>query len=176
MSQIETIEELVEELSEANDATYKKVVTNIDIPVKEFRKYSSWTREGYTRNCLHSCDDFELILLCWGKGAGSPIHGHAGQKCWVYQVEGNVEEVRFKKDESGKQLEETNRQHLEPGKLTYMDDSMGFHSIENIDQNPAMTLHIYIAPITSCKVLNPDKDVFETVALKYDQEHQIVEE
>lgn len=175
MESIQTIEQLVESLNNAKPEDYSRVINRVDIPVKEFRKYSYWNQDKYTRNCLQVTDEFELILLCWSKDTGSPIHGHAGQRCWVYQVEGNVEEIRYKKSETGR-LVETYRHDLNPGSLSYMDDSMGYHVIQNKDDRPAMTLHIYIAPITACKVLKPDADAFETVALKYDNEYQVIED
>ena len=56
---------------------------------------------------------------------------------------------------------------LTPGKLTYMNDSMGYHTIGNISNQRAMTLHIYASPIDSCKVYNNEKACFEVKHMSY---------
>jgi cysteine dioxygenase len=38
---------------------------------------------------------FDLILLCWGKGQGSPIHDHANSECFMKILEGTLTEARF---------------------------------------------------------------------------------
>lgn len=175
MNKIQSIETLIEKLNNASDDEYPSIIKSIDIPPQDFEEYAEWREDKYTRNCLESNDKFELLLLCWTQKLGSPIHGHNGQKCWVYQILGEVEEIRYKKSNQKNFLEETYRHNLKPGLLSYMDDSMGFHMIQNPNLTKAMTLHIYIAPITTCRVLNDDEDAFERVKLKYDNEFQLID-
>jgi hypothetical protein len=40
-------------------------------------------------------EKFELILLCWGKRQGTPIHDHANSMCFMKGLKGNLTEVRF---------------------------------------------------------------------------------
>jgi cysteine dioxygenase len=167
MNCIDTLNELIEKLDKSNPENHGRIIKNMDIPIDEFEEYASWNKEGYTRNCINRTDNYELILLCWKKGDITPIHNHNGQKCWVYQVQGQVTEVRYEENNSN-ELIETNRMKLNPGKLTFMHDSMGYHKLKNDTEGRAMTLHIYVSPINSCEVFNPQKETFEFKELEYD--------
>ena len=166
MPPITTIEQLIESFDDAEPSEQVGILKSIEIPTSEFLDFATWRDEGYTRNCVARKDDFEFILICWAKGAQTPIHGHAEQDCWVYQVDGEVRERRFEEVESGFKI--TNEAVLEEGRITYMHDRMGYHSIENISDKTAMTLHVYANPIDRCKVYNEDKGKFELVELDYD--------
>jgi len=167
MNNVATVEALIESLNDSDPASQGKVLKNMNIPISEFEAYASWEDEGYTRNCISRTKDYELILLCWAKGAITPIHGHDGQKCWVYQVEGQVTELRYEINEADEPYE-TNRMQLNPGKLTFMNDQMGYHQLINDTDGRAMTLHVYVSPITSCEVFCGKKEVFEHKQLRYD--------
>ena len=165
MNHIGTLEELVKALDGADSNGYPKIMKRIQIRESGLSAYATWMEQGYTRNCLYRSPNYELILLCWDIDAQTPIHGHGGEDCWVYQVQGTVEEIRF--SEKAGVLHETQRLELAPGKLTYMHDRMGYHSIVNISNQRAMTLHIYASPIDACKVYNDQKDCFEIKEMSY---------
>lgn len=165
MNHITTIEQLTETLDNADPLSHAKIMKNITIKASEFEPFATWTKECYTRNCLARTEKYELILLCWEIGAETPIHGHGGENCWVYQVKGTVKEMRF--EQNAEVLKLTNQMVLTPGKLTYMNDKMGYHSIKNISNQRAMTLHIYASPIDSCKVYNDEDDCFELKEMSY---------
>ncbi len=165
MNHIVTVGELVEILAYASPSDYPKIMKQIRITESDLESYSTWIKQCYTRNCLSRTPSYELILLCWDVGAKTPIHGHDGKVCWVYQVGGSVEEIRFEEDAGI--LKETNRMELVPGKLTYMHDRMGYHTIVNHSNKRAMTLHIYTCPIDACKVYNDKKDCFETKEMSH---------
>ena len=167
MNSITTIEELVDQFDDAAPSEQVSVLKRIDIPVEDFESYATWCEDGYTRNCIARNDEFEFILLCWSEGAKTPIHGHAGQDCWVFQVDGKVKETRLKEN-SEEELQVTNELTLTEGRLAYMHDRMGYHCIENESSGRAMTLHIYASPIDSCKVFNEDSQKFEVVEMEYD--------
>lgn len=166
MSQITTIEQLIDCFDDAEPDEQIGVLKSIDIPISEFEKFITWCAGGYTRNCIARRDGFEFILLCWDVGSATPIHGHAGENCWVYQVAGEVCEKRYTETENGFEL--TNQAILTEGRITYMHDRMGYHSIRNVSSNTAMTLHVYANPIDRCKVYNEEKSTFEICEMQYD--------
>lgn len=167
MNTINTIESLADALDKAEHSERAKVISRLDLNPDAFEEYATWSDEGYTRNCVARTDEYELLLLCWDKEAETPIHGHGGQDCWVYQIEGTVEEIRVKQDEEGN-LEETHRMELAPGKVSYMHDRMGFHKIRNPFNQRAMTLHIYAKPIDACRVFDPKNQEFKIKEMEYD--------
>jgi cysteine dioxygenase len=167
MNSIESLEELIEKLNHSEHSNQGKVIKQMNIPKSDFEEYASWDKKGYTRNCINRTNDYELVLLCWEKGDVTPIHGHDGQKCWVYQIEGQMTEIRYEESTSGN-LVETNRTQLSRGKLTFMNNTMGYHKLNNDTDGRAMTLHIYVSPITKCEVFNDKKGDFEFKELEYD--------
>lgn len=166
MQKITTIDQLIECFDDAEPSEQVSVLKSIDIPITEFEQYATWKEGGYTRNCLVRKDGFEFILLCWSEGASTPIHGHGGQDCWVYQVAGEVKEHRYK-EENGT-FEIVNEAVLTEGRITYMHDRMGYHALKNTSRGKAMTLHVYANPIDRCKVYNEDISAFEIKEMEYD--------
>ncbi len=164
---ITSLEQLIKEFDDAEPSKRVSILKRIDIPIASFEDFSSWEQDDYTRNCIYRNDDFELILLCWDVDTKTPIHGHAGQDCWVYQVSGEVKELRYDKSINGS-LRVTNNMKFKEGMLAYMHDRMGFHSIENIGSSRAMTLHIYASPIDRCRIYEPEKGLFVMKELEYD--------
>jgi cysteine dioxygenase len=84
----------------------------------------------------------------------------------VYQVAGEMTEIRYKKNEQGN-LSECNNMEITPGILTYMHDSMGYHLLKNHTQQNAMTLHLYMKPVDSCQVFNETNNCFEEKDLNF---------
>ena len=163
---ITTIEQLISSFDDADPSEQVSILKSINIPTEDFAEYATWCEDGYTRNCIARKDGFEFILLCWSPGAITPIHGHDGQNCWVYQVDGSVRERRYQTDAQGFEL--TNDMTLSAGKLCYMHDRMGYHALQNESNRRSMTLHIYANPIDRCLVFNEERACFESVEMQYD--------
>ncbi|MGA0258403.1 MAG: cysteine dioxygenase [Saprospiraceae bacterium] len=166
MESIKTIKDFTETLLETELCDFPKVIRKTQLSLNEFYSYASWKSNDYTRNCLARTEKFEIILLCWEGDIQTPIHDHGGKDCWVYQIQGSIDEVRYVKTDD--QLLESNRIKIQPGGLTFMNDKMGFHSIENNYNQRAMSLHIYASPIDSCMVFNSEKACFEEKDMTYD--------
>jgi cysteine dioxygenase len=167
MERIETIEELINELNASEPEAFVKIAKRLNIPISEFKRYTFWKSDDYTRNCIERTSKYELLLLCWAPGGETSIHGHNEQRCWVHQVDGTMVETRYAMDEEGK-LEETNELTLTPGKLSFMRDEMGYHSLKNNSDVGAMTLHLYISPIDICDSYDEDSKEFMATPLHYD--------
>lgn len=167
MKPIQSIEALTDILDQSEKSERPTIMKNLKIDGEEIQKFSTWSKEGYTRNCLARTEAYEIILLCWDKASETPIHGHGGQDCWVYQVQGDVEELRYERNKAG-DLKETQKLELSEGGLSYMNDDMGYHLIRNAGDTRAMTLHIYAAPIDACEVFDEQKEQFEVTEMEYD--------
>ena len=167
MNTIDTLSKLIEALKDCEPQDYVKIAGNMKLPKDDFKKYALWKSDGYARNCIERTEIFELVLICWNPGDKSAVHGHDDQRCWVYQVDGTINELRFTADKDGK-LKKSQHLELSPHRLSYMEDRMGFHSLENRSDERAMSLHLYISPIDYCKVFNPSEEQFDIKELKYD--------
>lgn len=73
----------------------QKYVSDARSAFPEWQKYLFWNDIHYTRNLVYSCDDFELIVLCWGPGHASRIHNHDKSHCWMSVLSGVVSEQLY---------------------------------------------------------------------------------
>ena len=166
MDLIYTIDTLISVLDETPVKDYPSVMKSIRLSNDEFKPFEIWKESGYSRNCIVRSPNYEIVLLCWNAGDATPIHDHNGQKCWVYQVEGSISEKRYKYENAI--LLETLSTKLSPGKLTYMDDKMGYHALVNDSSANATTLHIYLNPIDVCGYFCDEEKIFKKKSLHYD--------
>lgn len=164
---IETLNELVDSLTEGERVTFGDIVHSIQIPKQDFEEINSWSKKCYTRNCIAQGDEFELILLCWEKGQASPIHDHGGEECWVKIIDGEFRETLYQKNKEG-ELESIKSMESTAGDITYMVDFMGYHRLENLSNKRSLSLHLYAKPIRRCNVYDEDSKDFVSKELSYD--------
>ena len=50
---INTISELVKEISSSKKQSIKNIINNLEIPISEFEKIGTWDENHYTRNCIY---------------------------------------------------------------------------------------------------------------------------
>ncbi len=162
----QTLDELVTALSEEERTTYSNIFHSIKIPNSTFEPCSSWSNSRYTRNCLAENEKFELILLCWEEGQKTPIHDHGGEECWVKVIEGELRETHYKYNEDG-ELKTGKTAVSKTDDISYMIDFMGFHSLENISDGRAMSLHLYAKPIRNCKIFDDKSGQFVRKDMNY---------
>lgn len=119
---------------------FNSLIDKYGISASTLLPIARWTEKEYTRICIDSNETFELILICWNKNQKTEIHGHKGQKCWVNFMMGSFTESIFSVNEQAKPRETFTRT---TGESSYIDDSLGFHSLENTSKNLGMSLHLY---------------------------------
>ncbi|MEQ8908407.1 MAG: cysteine dioxygenase family protein [Vicingaceae bacterium] len=168
-AEINSLNQLVEELKEVkNESEYKKMVKRLNIPLSDYEPYAHFNKEHYTRNCVARTKEFELILLCWEEGQVTPVHCHNNQECWVYVVKGEFDEQRFVESEKKDEVIEVEQEmQLEKDGISYMNDDMGYHSLENIHDGRSMSLHLYMNPIDECNIFNEETEEFEIKEMEY---------
>lgn len=166
MKQITSLAHLIEELEGCTAKEAVHLVKYLNLDPAEFASSAFWCEDHYTRNCVARNDHFELLLLCWEPHQITPVHCHGGQECWVYGVQGKIEEVRYQAN-SKKELEEVSRETLGKNGLSYMVDDMGYHTLENLDDTRSMTLHLYMDPIEQCRIFDLETGDFVWKELHY---------
>lgn len=172
MDNIVSIEALVAKLLSLENTGNADCLAKVDIKQAELEKYASWIPQGYTRNCILRTASFELLLICWDIGAQTKIHNHGGQKCWVLQAWGNLTENKY--DVDGNELVFRSSELLHPNQVTFMNDDLGYHQLQNLSNQRSYTIHVYAMPIDNCNVYNTQSGHFETATLKYDTAHKIL--
>ena len=163
---IESIEDLIHLLDSSLPQDFKESNIDLRLDHKKLETYVTWSKERYTRNCIVKRNHYELILLCWSPNQSTKIHCHGGEECWVYLVDGKIEENLY--DLKKGDIELKTKRQLGNGKISYMNDSLGFHSLHNHSDSKTMTLHLYMNPIESCTYYDEDTLKFIPKAMKFD--------
>ncbi|XP_031835963.1 cysteine dioxygenase type 1 [Nomia melanderi] len=166
-----TLRELVEALHEAfktdhvNIDDVQELMASYQSNPSEWKKYAKFDRYRYTRNLVDEGNGrFNLMVLCWGEGHGSAIHDHADAHCIMKILQGELCETRYawpskagvnNESNEPEELKELDRTTLDVNEICYINDSMGLHRVENPSAvNPAISLHLYSPPFSSCSVFN----------------------
>jgi len=118
----------------------------------DWRNFAHFADGRYTRNLVGRTETYELLVLCWDAGVASPIHDHAGQKCWMAVLEGRIEELQYEWPgaRATGPLRATGARGYEAGKVAYIDDDIALHLVRPADGRAGISLHLYSRPIETC--------------------------
>ncbi|MDX2306146.1 MAG: cysteine dioxygenase family protein [Microscillaceae bacterium] len=140
---IQTLSELSREVAVLFQGEEKPTSIQLLTPLikqykgQDWQKYVCFSDDCYTRNYVYRDEDFEILVLCWQPGQGSPIHNHADRGCVLKVLGGELLETRYFSEEN---IRETS---LQLNQITYIDNHIGLHKIENRSQVNTISLHIY---------------------------------
>ncbi len=129
-------------------------------------------RGRYTRNLVYRDVSLEVVLNCWDTGTSSPIHDHGGQECW-FSIQAGTFLLEDYPLLSGGQ--EPGHAVLGPPRLTeavgpgHVDHRSPQDSIHRVSAllGPAVTLHVYAAPVTRCLVFDARRQRCAWLPLSY---------
>ena len=135
---------------------------------EDWRRFALFEATYYSRNLVRHSDLYELIVLCWGPGQKSPIHDHAGQRCWMAVLEGRVRESLFSvRAGPTPSLAPGAEREFSAGSVAFVVDEVGWHRIEPAGGGPAVTLHLYSRPIRECQIFDEELGLTRTRRLVY---------
>lgn len=167
MKASEHLHKLIIQLSNASLEDYNSILKTFDFDGIDLLPFQSWSAKKYTRNCLHRDADFELILLCWEEGQETSIHGHDGEDCWVYLLNGAMEEVLYTMNDEHELCHESTHS-IATNQLTFMNDKIGYHKLKNTNPGRSMSLHLYAKPIDHCRFFDENSKQFIQKTLTFD--------
>jgi cysteine dioxygenase len=155
---LERLEELFED-DEVNVDLVMDLFETYKSNQADWKKYTKFDTHRYTRNLVSAGNGkYNLMLLCWGEGMGSSIHDHADAHCFVKILDGALREVQYdwpKTENADQPLVEKCSGSLSKNSVTYINDSIGLHRVENSSHtDPAVSLHCYIPPFEACHAFN----------------------
>ena len=92
----------------------------------------------YIKYNLFNYKNSSYYLIKWQPKMKTIVHNHEAQNCYFYLIKGNLKEKLYKKNKFIK----TNYYDkiLSNG---FINDNIGSHSIENINNSLALSIHIY---------------------------------
>ena len=138
---------------------------SLDLQKEQLEKYCYFNRDFYTRNLVHKEKGFELMVVCWSPGQKAPIHGHEGEKCWARIQKGSLQVCNYKEISSDPiNLDLVERVLAKKG---YLDGPADIHSVENISNDIAVSLHVYARPFDSCDIYDMETGVKNRIQLQY---------
>ena len=153
--------DLVDDLSAAadrgvDDEALGRLLLEATVDADTLAPYVFWAPGRYTRNLLYRSERFELMALCWEAGVASPIHDHAGQRCFMKAVAGAFEVEDFVRIEGGRapgpaRLTSLGIRRLVAGELDSLDASRDIHRVAPAGGR-AMSLHVYARPLDRAMV------------------------
>jgi NitT/TauT family transport system ATP-binding protein len=134
-------------------------------------------REGqYTRTLLYRDEDMEVIVLGWGRGSRSPIHGHDEQDCLLRVVSGELELTDYRLVAGGLEpgyalIERVGPERtLLPGALDRTSPDQFLHEVRpGARGGTAISVHVYSRPIETCLTYDPRLSRCESRTLRYDR-------
>jgi len=163
---IKSLKELIAQLLHVFQSDYinVEVVHQIMAAYKgdpaDWEMYAHYDPEKLTRNLVDTGNGkYNLILVCWEGGHKSTIHDHSNCHCFMRQLKGSLDEIRYDwpdpKAPDDAPLTETSRSKLCCPGVSYMNDEIGLHRMENASQvERAVSLHLYCPPFNACKVFD----------------------
>ena len=88
---------------------------------------------------IYQSEYLRIVLIPWDAYKQSSVHGHADGGGLIKVLQGKLYETRFDPYDH----EVTGRFVYRPGATTYIHDMIALHQVENPDQRPAFSLHMY---------------------------------
>ena len=123
-----------------------KIIQNMGDCTDLFKDEFVWNNrvrfssKKYNKVMLFRNDDFELVLISWLPGQHSKMHYHPKNGCIMKLLYGKLHEIRYI---NSNDFEETD---YKKNDISYMCDRFGQHVITNIEDTPAISLHLYSPP------------------------------
>ena len=104
----------------------------------DWQKYVKISKT-YNREVIHSCDEFDLVIITWDSNHECPIHNHPKNGCHVKLLEGTITEERYDMET----LEKIQTKEYMRDSIFYIDDSIAYHKMCNKNNHKCVSLHVY---------------------------------
>lgn len=117
--------------------------------------------ERYARRLFHldPAGRYSVLVMVWDKGQGTMLHDHSGMWCVECVYQGRIKVVSYDRldDETGELAQFEREQELYAGiaDAGALIPPYEYHTIENCEDTPAVTIHVYGGEMTSCHVFAP---------------------
>ncbi|HEX4014507.1 MAG TPA: cysteine dioxygenase family protein [Candidatus Cybelea sp.] len=128
---------------------------------------------AYTRTSVHREGRFEVVLLNWAAGAFSGIHDHGGRHCWMSVLEGSLLVDDYARLDRGERagyarIEARDSRLLGTGELDLRSGPFDLHRVGATADAPAISLHVYAAPLQEYGVYDELSERCQTALGTYD--------
>jgi len=167
-SKVKELIQLLDEAVDISDCTerchrVKDVLHDIVLDGGEFlpEEFMKPVEGRYARRLLHKdpADRYSVVVMVWDKDQGTPLHDHCGHWCVECVYRGRIQVVSYDKvAEDGDQftfVRETEI-HAGPSDAGALIPPFEYHTIANLEETPAVTIHVYAGELEWCYIFVND--------------------
>jgi predicted metal-dependent enzyme (double-stranded beta helix superfamily) len=141
----------------------KRVLSEVVMSGEDFvePRFLAPAPERYARRLLHRdpAGRYTAVVMVWDRGQGTPLHDHAGMWCveCVYRGRIRVTSFDLESDAAADVLQFTPESVVLAGRgeAGHLIPPFEYHMIENPDETPAVTIHVYGGEMTQCNAFFP---------------------
>lgn len=131
----------------------------------------------YARRLWHRdpAGRYSVVAMVWGKGQGTPLHDHAGEWCVECVYRGKIKVVSYaiEGDEDSEVVQFARQREVFAGvgEAGALIPPFDYHTIDNAQEEPTVTVHVYGHELTWCNIFVPVDGGFRKVRkeLSYDE-------
>jgi len=114
----------------------------------------------YARRLLHKDPQgrYAALVMVWDKGQGTALHDHAGMWCVECVYRGQIKVVSYSmQGHEGEEYRFTPERtvYAGPGEAGALIPPFDYHTMENAQAEPAITLHVYGGEMNWCNAFVP---------------------
>jgi len=147
------------------------VIENIHLQLADLDVFHHFGISCYGRNLVFSCDEFEIILMCWKPGQHSVAHDHNGSLCVMKCLAGELDEQRFQQRDHS--IYPIGKYTLAQGRTASITDEQGLHSVGNYSEQDACSLHFYFPPIHNTNIYALENGATKKVTSSFTSEYGV---
>ena len=131
--------ELIDRINELHDF-YKTGDILKEYDGNDWKQYVEINSNVYNRKKIYENINYEIYIITWNVNQMAKKHDHAKNGCFLKILCGELQEIRYFKDDTSK------INTLTLNDISYMSNNIGYHSIYNKNNEIAVTIHIYSPP------------------------------
>src|SRR5579871_1344705 len=115
----------------------------------------------YARRLLHAdpANRYTAMVMVWDKGQGTALHDHDNMWCVECVYRGRIKVVSYSPvgdlDAGVVQFKPEKQVMAGVADAGALIPPFDYHTIENADQTPSVTLHVYSEELTQCAIFVP---------------------
>jgi len=147
------------------------VIENMHLQLADLDFYHHFGASSYGRNLVFSCEEFEIILMCWQPGQHSVAHDHNGSLCVMKCLVGELDEQRFQQHDQ--RIHPIGKYTLTQGSTAFITDEQGLHCIGNYSEQDACSLHCYFPPIHNTNIYVLESGATKKVTSSFTTEYGV---
>ena len=116
-------------------------INNLEFPL--CKEGDEGIQNIYCKKKFFSNNHINGFIIYWNSNALSPIHGHDTEGCYFKTLSNGILEHKYKINNNTNNYIYIKTQTQPPNITQYIDNSIGYHSIQNTNSHIVASIHFY---------------------------------